>query len=69
MDVESTAIRRKCYDAQAGKLLIRFVDSDEYLYIGAPPEARGRRWTTKCNSIKLCNVIINRYPNNSTDRI
>ncbi|HUZ12732.1 MAG TPA: KTSC domain-containing protein [Caulobacteraceae bacterium] len=39
MEVEgSTAIRAIRYDAERRRLVVRFVDGDEYAYVGVPGE-------------------------------
>jgi hypothetical protein len=39
MDIDdSTAIRGIRYDAERRRLLVRFIDGDEYAYVGVPGE-------------------------------
>jgi lysyl-tRNA synthetase class 2 len=38
MDIDSTAIREIDYDAERGKLLVRFVSGEAYVYVGVPAE-------------------------------
>ncbi|MEW5686461.1 MAG: KTSC domain-containing protein [Pseudomonadota bacterium] len=38
MEVDSTAIQAIDYDAHHGKLLIRFVSGERYIYVGVPGE-------------------------------
>ncbi|MGZ3280314.1 MAG: KTSC domain-containing protein [Phenylobacterium sp.] len=38
MDVDSTAISGIDYDAERGKLLVRFVSGESYVYVGVPGE-------------------------------
>jgi len=67
MNVESTAIRRIRYDAQAGKLFIRFVDGDEYLYVGVPPEVHSALTVARSKGRYFAKAIRDRYPYNRLD--
>jgi hypothetical protein len=38
MDVDSTAISEIDFDAERGKLLVRFISGERYVYVGVPGE-------------------------------
>ena len=38
MDVDSTAITEIDFDAERGKLLVRFISGERYVYVGVPGE-------------------------------
>ena len=38
MDVDSTAISEIDFDAERGKLLVRFISGERYIYVGVPGE-------------------------------
>jgi hypothetical protein len=67
MDVDSAAIRRIRYDAQAGKLFVRFTDGDEYLYVGVPPEVHRAFTGARSKGRFFAQAIRDRYPYNRLD--
>ncbi len=67
MDVDSTAISEIDFDAERGKLLVRFISGERYVYVGVPGEvcrsfveadSKGRFFQAK---------IRDRYPFNKLD--
>lgn len=64
MDVESTAIRRIRYDRQLGKLYVRFIDGDEYLYVGVPEEVHRSFVEAPSKGGFFAHQIRGRYPYN-----
>jgi lysyl-tRNA synthetase class 2 len=38
MEVDSTAISEIDFDAERGKLLVRFISGERYVYVGVPGE-------------------------------
>jgi hypothetical protein len=64
MDVDSTAIRRIRYDRQRGKLYVRFIDGDEYLYVGVPEEVHRSFVEAPSKGGFFAHQIRGRYPYN-----
>ncbi|MGA0603568.1 KTSC domain-containing protein [Caulobacter sp. KR2-114] len=64
MDVTSAAIRRIRYDERAQKLYVRFVDGDEYLYVGVPSTVNQAFREADSKGQYFAKAIRDRYPYN-----
>jgi hypothetical protein len=65
--MDSTAIRRIRYDEAAQKLYVRFVDGDEYLYVGVPPQVCQAFRDADSKGRYFARAIRDRYPYNRLD--
>jgi hypothetical protein len=67
MDIDSTAIQRIRYDKASQKLFVRFVDGDEYLYVGVPGEVHRSFINAESKGGFFAKAIRDRYPYNRLD--
>jgi KTSC domain len=67
MDVESTAIREIDYDAERGKLLVRFISGERYVYVGVPGEVCRSFVEADSKGRFFQREIRDRYPFNRLD--
>jgi hypothetical protein len=61
---ESTAIRAIRYDAERRRLVVRFVDGDEYAYVGVPGEVHRSFIDADSKGGFFADEIRGRYPYN-----
>lgn len=64
MHVESTAITDIDYDDRHGKLLVRFIDGDRYVYVGVPGEVHRSFVEAASKGRYFSEAIRDRYPFN-----
>jgi hypothetical protein len=67
MDVESTAISTIDYDGERGKLLVRFVSGEAYVYVGVPGEVCRSFAEAESKGRFFQAQIRDRYPFNRLD--
>jgi lysyl-tRNA synthetase class 2 len=67
MQVESTAIRDIDYDAERGKLLVRFISGERYVYVGVPGEIHRSFVEAESKGRFFQSKIRDRYPFNRLD--
>lgn len=67
MRVVSTAITDIEYEDQHGKLYIRFVDGDRYVYVGVPGEVHRSFVDADSKGGFFAEEIRDRYPYNKLD--
>jgi len=61
---ESTAIRAIRYDKERQRLLVRFIDGDEYAYVGVPGEVHRSFVDAESKGRFFSDKIRGRYPFN-----
>ena len=61
---ESTDIRAIRYDAERRRLVVRFVDGDEYVYVGVPGEVHRSFIDADSKGGFFADEIRGRYPYN-----
>jgi hypothetical protein len=61
---DSTAIRAIRYDEERQRLLVRFVDGDEYAYVGVPGEVHRSFVDAESKGRFFADAIRGRYPFN-----
>jgi hypothetical protein len=61
---DSTAIRAIRYDEQRQRLLVRFIDGDEYAYVGVPGEVHRSFVDAESKGRFFSEEIRGRYPFN-----
>jgi lysyl-tRNA synthetase class 2 len=61
---ESTAIRAIRYDAERQRLVVRFIDGDEYAYVGVPGEVHRSFAGAESKGGFFAAEIRGRYPYN-----
>ena len=67
MDVQSAAISAIDYDSERGKLFVRFVSGEAYVYVGVPGEV-GRSFADAESKGRFFQAQIrDRYPFNRLD--
>jgi hypothetical protein len=65
MEVEtSTAIRAIRYDEDRRRLVVRFIDGDEYAYVGVPGEVHRSFAEAESKGRFFCEEIRGKYPYN-----
>jgi lysyl-tRNA synthetase class 2 len=65
MDVDdSTVIRGIRYDAERQRLIVRFIDGDEYAYVGVPGEVHRSFADADAKGQFFVSEIRDRYPYN-----
>jgi hypothetical protein len=64
MHVESTAISDIKYDEDRAKLFVRFIDGDEYVYVGVPGEVHRSFVDADSKGQFFAFEIRDRYPYN-----
>ncbi|HRD27498.1 MAG TPA: KTSC domain-containing protein [Caulobacter sp.] len=67
MRVESAAISDIRYDDDRGKLFVRFVDGDEYVYVGVPGEVHRSFVEADSKGRFFAEQIRDRFPYNRLD--
>jgi lysyl-tRNA synthetase class 2 len=60
----STAVRAIRYDAGRRRLLVRFIDGDEYAFVGVPGEVHRSFVDAESKAGFFANEIRGRYPYN-----
>jgi lysyl-tRNA synthetase class 2 len=60
----STAIRAIRYDAERRRLVVRFIDGDEYAYVGVPDEVHRSFADAESKGRFFAQEISGRYPYN-----
>lgn len=61
---ESTAIRAIRYDAERRRLLVRFIDGDEYAFVGVPGEVHRSFSEAPSKGRFFAEQVRGRYPYN-----
>ena len=61
---QSTAIRAIRYDAERQRLVVRFIDGDEYAYVGVPGEVHRSFADAESKGGFFASEIRGRYPYN-----
>jgi KTSC domain len=61
---ESTAIRALRYDAERQRLVVRFIDGDEYAYVGVPGEVHRSFVDAESKGRFFSEAIRGKYPYN-----
>ena len=61
---DSTAIRAIRYDEERQRLLVRFIDGDEYAYVGVPGEVHRSLVDAESKGRFFAEAIRGRYPFN-----
>ena len=64
MHVDSTAISAIDYETEHGKLFVRFLDGDEYVYVGVPERVRDAFVRAPSKGRFFQRMIRDRYPYN-----
>lgn len=64
MEIESTAICEIDYDEDRGKLLVRFMSGQRYLYVGVPGEVHRSFLAAESKGRFFQHEIRDRYPYN-----
>ncbi|MFO1012975.1 MAG: KTSC domain-containing protein [Caulobacteraceae bacterium] len=67
MQISSDAIRTIRYDAGRQKLFVRFVDGDEYVYVGVPGEVHRSFVDAASKGRFFAHEIRDQYPYNRLD--
>ena len=67
MDVDSNAIHQVDYDAERGKLSIRFISGAQYVYVGVPGEVHRAFVEAASKGRFFQREICDRYPFNRID--
>ena len=67
MEVDSTAISEIDFDAERGKLLVRFISGERYVYVGVPGEVCRSFVEAESKGRFFQNQIRDRYPFNRLD--
>jgi hypothetical protein len=67
MDVQSAAISAIDYDSERGKLLVRFVSGEAYVYVGVPGEVCRSFAEAESKGRFFQAQIRDRYPFNRLD--
>ena len=67
MDIESTAISEIDFDAERGKLLVRFISGERYVYVGVPGEVCRSFVEAESKGRFFQLAIRDRYPFNRLD--
>lgn len=62
--LDSTAIRAIRYDAERQRLVVRFVDGDEYAYVGVPAEVHRAFADAPSKGRFFAEQVRGRYPYN-----
>jgi lysyl-tRNA synthetase class 2 len=61
---ESTAIRAIRYDAERRRLVVRFIDGDEYAYVGVPGEVHRSFADAESKGRFFAEQVRGKYPYN-----
>ncbi|PXA89539.1 KTSC domain-containing protein [Caulobacter sp. D4A] len=64
MLVNSTAIRAIDYEPEHGKLIVTFIDGDEYVYVGVPERVTAAFTRSRSKGRFFQRMIRDRYPYN-----
>lgn len=67
MRVHSTAITDIEYEDEHGKLYVRFIDGDRYVYVGVPGEVHRSFLDADSKGGFFAEVIRDRFPYNKLD--
>lgn len=67
MHVESEAISDIDYDEERAKLFVRFIDGDQYVYVGVPGEVHRSFVDAESKGRFFANEIRGQYPYNKLD--
>lgn len=67
MHVESEAISEIDYDEERAKLFVRFIDGDQYVYVGVPGEVHRSFVDAESKGRFFAKEIRDHYPYNKLD--